>query len=276
MKHAITIFAAIMAATLVADAGLYRIGGFTFDEQNVVRTAAVVEGPVTVSVRTSRNFARYSEEYIASSKERINEYRDFNRKNSIGWLLGRGGNPDYARHVSLAAPGEVLPMVNLHRTTLELTWAGYGLPNRPGPDFVVYEIATWQGFSASARKEGSKDFSAPVYQFPAAQDKAQDVNAVAFELSDFGFAEGDICSAIRLRNIFSGQARSGADRVDNESGQGKILYPSDPNYKTGFPLRTKAGGPEFNVEQLNADIVYAVGLHDIVPLKVETTETVGK
>ncbi len=66
---------------------------------------------------------------------------------------------------------------------------------------------------------------------------------------------------------------AGADKVDDASGQGRVLYPGEAGYDTGHTptarlvgsgLKADEGvGREFTTDRLDADIVFAVGLHDI-------------
>ena len=258
-------------AVNLANAGVVTIGGVSFDEANSVQTAAIVEGPVTLGDHSNRNFARFGENFISSTASHENEFAHFDRSKSIGRLLGRGGNGDYARHVSFGGPAETSPMGNVNRSTIELTWGDRGLVNQKGPDFVVFESGNYEVFAVSGRKASSSDFSSFRYQFANDYDKFHGVNVVAFDLSDLGFADGEVCSAIRIRNVFNSMARAGGDRVDNESGQGKVVYPSDPNYKAAFPMRIKAGGRLVNSDELDADIVYVAGLHNLVPLPAPAT-----
>lgn len=264
----VTSVSALLLSAFFSNAEVFKIGGFTFDDANAVKKAVVVEGPLTLRDFGSGAFARYNDSYIDVPGERINQYRNFDHSKSIGRLLGRSSSSGLSRHITLPQVKDTLPAANIHRSSIELTWQDHGLRNEAGTDFVIYEVGSWEGFSVSVRKAGSDQFSAPRYQFANATDKLHQVNAVGFELTDFGIADGETVAAIRIRNLFSAKSRAGSDRVDHESGQGKVVYPTDPNYNSAFPIKTKAGGAEFTPELLGADLVYAVALHDIVPLKV--------
>ncbi len=146
---------------------------------------------------------------------------------------------------------------------------GWGVENKPGPDLVVYESGTYEGFTVALRKKGDEHYSYPRYQFAKQFDTVHNVNAVAYEFSDFGFKEGDVIVSIRLRNIFNAESRHGADRVDDPSGEGRVLYPGDAGYENGFPLLKDFGGKEFKVGELDADITYIVALQDLVPVQEE-------
>ncbi len=250
-------------------AGTFTIGGFSFDEKNTVKTAAIVQGPALIDHSNTR-FGRFSEAYVTSPTTRENAFEKFNREKSVGRLLGKVNKKgiDYARQVSFPDIKNAPPTPNVDRAVLELTWGeGKGLSNGSGRDFVVFEASSWEGFEVAVLKAGATEFTPYRYQFPTAKDSIHDVNAVAFDLSDFGVNEGDMISAIRIRNIFTSKATSGGDKVDNESGQGMVLEPKDSNYDKAFEIRTKAGGPEFGIDQLGADIVYVTALHDIENLR---------
>ena len=260
--------------TQLAHAEFFKIAGFTFDEANTIRTASIVEGPLTVVDRSNSKFGRFSEEYATNINGHINEFRNFDRSRSVGRLLGRQSANDYARHIGLAEPGDTAPMQNVHRTTVELTWGGAaGLPNKPGADFVIFESGLPEAYVVSVRKAGSSEFSHPRYQFVDSVDKLHNANATAFDISKFGLGENDVITAIRIRSVFSSLARNGGDRVDDASGQGTILYPGDPQYKGGSPILNKAGGREFKPDELGADIVYVAGLHNLVPIKDGAAQT---
>lgn len=268
IKTTIFVSAITLAATL-ARADLVRIGGVTFDQNNSAKTAMIVEGPVTLANHSNKEFGRYSEEYLTSPESRANSFRGFDRGKSVGRLLGRYGG-DLARHISFPSPSDNFPgagIPNVHRCGIELTWGENGLPNGSGPDFAVYEAGTWEGFAVAVRKAGSGEFTGYRYHFPNAADKYHGVNVVSFDLSKFGLAEGETISAIRIRNVFNSRARGGGDKVDQESGEGWVIYPGDPRYKEAYMLREKPAGAEFPLDRLGADIVYVVGLQNVVPLK---------
>ncbi|MFT4589356.1 MAG: hypothetical protein ACI8QF_003470 [Limisphaerales bacterium] len=143
---------------------------------------------------------------------------------------------------------------------------GWALENKDGDDLVVYESGTYEPFSLSVRKAGTEFFTQPRYQFANYFDPVHNVNAIAFELSDFGIAKGEMIDAVRIRNVFNTFSRHGSDRVDDASGQGTVVYPGDPGYGSSHQLLTERDGREFKTQQLDADILYIAALHNIVPL----------
>ena len=253
-------------------AAVFKIAGFSFDEKNSVTTVSIVEGTRDLKDHSTTHFGRFSETYVKNPTSKVNEFAKFNRGNSIARLMGRNGNSkgkDYARFVSFPDAKETPPTPNVDRCTMELTWgSGTGLQNGSGKDFVVFEHASFQGFEVAVQKAGDAVPTSFIYQFQGPKDSIHEVNAVAYDLSDFGVAEGEMITAIRIRNIFNSKAPAGADKVDNESGQGNIVYPKDPGYDKAFTLREKAGGEEFTERGLSADIVYVTALRDVEPVKL--------
>ncbi|MDB6024533.1 MAG: Autotransporter-associated beta strand repeat protein, partial [Verrucomicrobiales bacterium] len=271
-KANLVLVALSFTLTSTISAGVFKIGGFTFDEKNTVTTAIIVEGSQELKDHTSSRFGRFSEEYVTDPTSRTNEFERFNRAKSLGRLLGRSGSgksKDHARYISFPDIKESPPTPNVDRCSIELTWgAGMGLPNGPGKDFVVFEHANFQGFEVAVQKTGAASPSAYRYQFANSKDSLHEANAVAFDLSDFGLTEGEMITAIRIRNIFNSKAEQGADKVDQESGQGNVVYPKDPGYEKAFTLREKSGGDEYSESSLSADVLYVAALRNVEAVKL--------
>jgi hypothetical protein len=274
------LLATLILGAATAQAGVFKIGGIAFNDANTVKTAAIVEGPVTLSDHSNPRFGRYSEAYVISAESQENEFQKFDRRRSLAWLMGRTSKSDLARHISFAEPGDssgALAMPNIHRCSLELTWGkDAALPNGPGDDFVVYESGSWEGFAVAVRKVGDIEYTGYRYHFPKSFDTTHNVNAVVFDLTDFGLEAGDQIASIRIRNLFNADARAGADKVSGESGEGWVILPGDPRYKNSkeaFPLRIRAGGSEFKTDQLGPDIIYVAGLQAIGPARKQSNTT---
>jgi hypothetical protein len=259
---ATTLLAGFILAAQITQASTFTIGGFTFDDADSVRTARIVEGPLSLRDFSNKRFGKYSEEFITGIDSHANSFKDFPRQKSIGKLLGRGAS-DSARHLSFPENTDRMPVPNVHRCTVELTWEDQGVKNLKGDDFVIFESGGWEGFAVSVRKAGSNEFTPYRYQFANSYDGVQMVNAVAFDLEKFGLADGEMITAIRIRNLFNSHARMGPDKVDDASGQGNVVYPGSPNYGQAFLLRSKAEGSEFSVDHLGSDLIFATGLHSI-------------
>jgi len=242
--------------------GMVELGGFIFNPSNSVKTALIVEGPANLKDQSSQSFNAHS--HFASGISGTNQLATLSPTNSIGRLLRpkSSKNPSHLMFPDIDYPP---PTPNVNRCAIELSWSGDQLRNKPGNDFVVYEVADWEGFAVAVQKAGSNQWTPYRYQFTNSCDVAHQVNTVAFDLSKFGLKENEAITAIRIRNLFNANASVGADRVDSETGQGTVIYPNDTKYKNSFPLLRKPGGKEFATESLDADIVYVIGLHDVEP-----------
>ena len=265
----------VALVTNVAVADLFTIAGYTFNDDNSVDTAAIVEGKPGLQIHSAPMFAGTGSLQALASKDPADPFLNFQRRKTIGRLLGsskrRTGDPSLV--VSLPDQIAGPPWPNVDRCTIEMTWSGKGLRNKPGVDFVVYEVGKFEGFSVSVKKFGSDTFTPPRYHFSERFDLEHNVNPVPFDLSSFGLADGEMITAIRIRNLFNSGASVGPDKVDDKSGQGAVLYPGDVGYSTGYTLTARelgtdlktdeGGGKEFSTDSLDADIVFVVGLHDI-------------
>jgi len=261
------IMAAFFLTAHAALGGVFTIGGFTFDEDNTVKTAKAVEGGIGLQDHSNKIFARAGKDAGRGVAAASTEYLAFDRSKTLGRLMGFSGRrpTDESRGVSFPERNKGLAQPNLYRVMLELTWGtDTALPNKPGYDFVVYEAGSYEGFAVSVRKAGSTEFSAPRYRFADRYDATHGVNAVAFDISSFGLADGEKIDAIRIRNIFNSDSPQGPDKVDEPSGQGKVLYPGDPGYESAFKLAATSGSSEFRTDDLDADLVYVAGLHAVV------------
>lgn len=235
-----------------ATAATFTVGGFTWDEVNSVSTAEVVEGSMDFEMALLSNFGQ--------------GLSGFDYSRSTGQLLGYNPNPNFSSSLPFpdAEGGANPPLPNVDRTTIELTWGDRLLPNLSGDDFVIYEVGSQEGFSVSILRAGESNFTTNRYEFSDRFDATQGVFATGFNLDDFGLGADDLISAIQITNLFNSEAAAGADRVDDPSGQGNVLYPGDAGYNSGFTLTTEPFGSEYLTSNLDADIVYVVGLHDLV------------
>jgi hypothetical protein len=239
------------------------IGGFTFNPDNAVKTALIVEGPANLKSQSSSSFiASRSLKGVANHTASIGK---LDPNTSMGRLLRPKASKNPA-HVMFPDIDYSPPTPNVNRCTIELTWGGAQLRNKPGEDFVVFEVAEWEGFAVAVQKTGSTQWTPYRYQFTNNVDNARHINAVAFDLSKFGLKENEGITAIRIRNLFNSKAAVGADKVDSATGEGTVIYPSDAKYNSASPLLANPGGKEFSVDRLDADIVYVVGLHDVAPV----------
>jgi hypothetical protein len=270
MKAQLISLAAFLFSAAFANAETFTIANFTFDQASAVKTAAIVEGSSVLVDHSNKNFGRFSEDYLRSPTLMVNEFAHFDRTKTTAYLLGRAGSKGLGRHIDLAsAPGT--------RTTLELTWGSDGLPNGKGTDFCVFESGEptkADVYAVAVRKAGSTEFTPFRFKGSARYDRLHLVFATEFDLSDFGFADGEVCSAVRIRTIWGASNKAGPDKVNYESGEGMIIPPSHPDYKNAFPIRIKPGGSEISTDQLDPDIIYVAGKYPLVPLKTQAQQEV--
>jgi hypothetical protein len=270
MKKASILILMVGLSSASTFAGVFTIGGYKFDEKNSVSKVTIVEGS-GVRDHSAQRFGRYSQEYVSSPLDHENSFEKFDRARSLGRLMGRrnSGKIDYARFLCLPDRHQAPPTPNVDRVVVQLGWGeAKGIKNEAGPDFVIFESGSWEGFEVAVVKAGATEPTRYRYQFATSKDSIHEANAVPFDLSDFGVADGEMISSIRVRNIFNSKAAGGGDKVDQENGSGNVLLPADAGYDKGFPILSKAGGAEFTVDQLSADLVYAVALRDVEELKV--------
>ncbi len=265
---------ALGVAEVMADS--FTIAGVTFDTVNSAQTAHIVEGSASTQDYSSKIFARVEQSRDVLVGDATNPFVTFDRGKSVGRLLGRSAKhtDDRARYVSMPEKGTFGPQPNKDRLTIELTWGKHGIKNEQGPDFVVYEVGSYEAFAVAVRKVGSTEWSHYRYQFAFQSDPAHGVNSVTFDLTSFGVAPGEVVDAIRIRNVFNSESAQGADKVDQPIGEGRVLYPGDIEYITGHKLLSSVRGDEFRTDSLDADIIYVASLHKVVPTgKAEATGT---
>ncbi|MDJ1185556.1 PEP-CTERM sorting domain-containing protein [Roseofilum casamattae] len=146
---------------------------------------------------------------------------------------------------------------------IELNWSGGSLTNKSGRDLVVYEtggLGAPEAFAVSVSQDG-EEFSEYQYQFSDHFSTTYNLFATVLDLSTFGIAEGETIQSIRIRNLTPG------DRVAGSDGQGFL--------GGNYDARTHALGGTFDpASKLDADIIYVVGLHDLIPPEPEPVSTV--
>ena len=234
-----------------AEAATFTVGGFTWDQANSVSTAEIVQG---------------SMEEMAFITPFGQGFTEFDPSQSVGQLLGYNPNPAYSSIVPFPDSNGSLIVPNQDRATIKLTWDNRLLPNLAGDDFVIYESGNPdapEGFSVSVLKYGESQFRTRRYEFADEFDDDHLVFGTAFNLDDFGLESGDLIIAIAIGNLFNSEAVTGADLVDDPSGEGNLLSPGDSG---GYDILTSPLGSEYATDKLDADIVYAVGLHNVVPV----------
>ncbi len=249
---ATAVFCLAFALALPGMAQTYSVGGYTWDAGNGVKRVLPVD-PSEVS-----GFRFFDSEFLKDT--------DFDRTKTLGWLMSGtspSGNP---RFVELGD--------SVLRKVILVDWEGMRLPNRPGEDFVVYEVgsqAAPEGFMVAVRRKGDTEFTAWRYEFADTFTTNYLVFATAFNLDDFGLAEGESIDAILIANLIA------ADRVDNPSGQGNVILGGGSGYVPVQGPLSDAPNQPYPSSRFDSDIVYVGVLHDILPpgFSVSGTVTLG-
>src|SRR3954453_7258489 len=93
-------------------AGVFSIGGFTFDEKNTVTQGLIAQG-TSLRGHSSSRFGMFSPDYISDPNVYTNHFAKFNRSKSIGRLMGMhnkdGLGTDFARAISLPTTFDTSP-----------------------------------------------------------------------------------------------------------------------------------------------------------------------
>ncbi|HEY9708106.1 MAG TPA: VCBS repeat-containing protein [Oculatellaceae cyanobacterium] len=216
---------------LVNPDGTYTVAGWTWNPLNAVTNGSIISGQSAISTFAS-GFLESEGQPLANQ--------------TVGSLLSNQSNFS----VTLGNSST--------RSQIELTWGRQGLLNSVGNDFVVYEngdINEPEGYAVAVRIAGSDTFTPFRYEFYDTFESQLTTNpqagvlATAFDLSDFGLANGQLIDAIRIINLQP-------DDLVNGQGQGFLgtsgVSPLDPT--TGQP---------FAVGRLDPDITFVAGLLDL-------------
>ncbi|PSN11897.1 hypothetical protein C7293_22450 [filamentous cyanobacterium CCT1] len=215
----------------------FTIAGFTFEENDLVNDASIVEGA--------------SATQLFLSGLQFPELLD----NTVGSLVG-GTN------------GQAIALGNLfNRSTLELTWeAGAGPVNQTGDDFVVYENGFVNGpeYYAVAVRSATTGLFTP-YRYEtfdsydesaiSGPDDGTGLFATAFDLSDFGLVPEEAIDAVRIQNL------TATDIANGLFDQGLINLPNT----NAFNLLVDLFQEPFTLDKLDKfdpDITLVAGLDD--------------
>jgi|GEM_PF-1245267 hypothetical protein len=250
------ILAAAVCLTLMtvhhARAQTYSVGGYTWDITNGVKRVLPVDPPQV------SGFNFFDSEFLKDT--------DFDRTKTLGWMMSGSSPTGNPRFVELGNA--------VVRKIFLVDWEGMRLPNRPGEDFVVYEVGSAgapEAFMVAVRKKGETTFSRWRYEFANTYTANYLVFATAFNLDDFGIGEDESIDAILIANLID------ADRVDDASGQGNVILGGGSGYvPVQGPLSDTPTQP-YQSTRFDADIVYVGVLHDILPpgFAVSGTVTLG-
>ncbi len=245
----VAITACLVLAALLANAQTYSVGGYAWDITDGVKRVLPV-APAEVS-----GFSFHDSEFLKDT--------DFDRTKTLGWIMSGtspAGNP---RFVELGNA--------VVRKIVLVDWDGMRLPNRPGEDFVVYEVGSPgapEAFMVAVRKKGSTEFSQWRYEFANTFTANYLVFATAFNLDDFGVGENESIDAILIANLID------ADRVDNSSGQGNVILGGGSGYIPVQGPTSDTPSQPYPLSRFDADIVYIGVLHHILPPGFSVSGTV--
>ena len=230
----------------------YSVGGYMWNIANGVKRALPVDPPLV------SGFSFFDSEFLKDT--------DFDRSKTLGWMMSGGSPTGNPRFVELGTP--------VVRKIFLVDWEGMRLPNLPGEDLVVYEVGSVgapEAFMVAVRKKGETTFRPWRYEFADTYTTRYLVFATAFNLDDFGIAEGESIDAILIANLID------ADRVDHPSGQGNVILGGGSGYvPVQGPLSDTPTQP-YQAARFDADIVYVGVLHSILPpgFAVSGTVTLG-
>lgn len=223
---------------LVNPDGTYTVAGWTWNPSNAVIDGSIISGESAIST--------FASGFLESEGEPL-------AKQTVGSLLFNQSN------------GSLILGNSSSRSHIELTWGGQGLLNGLGNDFVVYEngdINEPEGYAVAVRIAGSDTFTPFRYEFydtfegQLTENPQAGVLATAFDLSDFGLANGQFIDAIQIINLQP-------DDLVNGQGQGFLgtsgVSPLDPT--TGQPFAVGTLG------RLDPDITFVAGLRDLQPVE---------
>jgi Ca2+-binding RTX toxin-like protein len=220
----------------LAIANINTIGGFTFDAKNAVKESSVLSGQLGTTVSlTPIPLLSDSGQQLADKTVGNSLFSQANSAVSLG---------------SNSTSGAIV-----------LDWGGLGLINREGNDFVIYEYGNAEvpeAFGVGVVSATTGQISSSRYEFydsfddssVGAPDDKQGMFVTAFDLSDFGIAQGEAIDTLVIHNLRPTHRVSGAD------GQGVLGG-------TGYTPLTQAGGQAFTSTQFNPDITLVAGLSDV-------------
>lgn len=226
----LTALSAIVFATAQsAVAGTFSSAGYTWDSANSVKSGSIISGAGSFG---------FDANFFGGSPEVANS--------TVGSILGL--NPGVSTSVNLGN--------STTRSIIELNWGdGMSLENAVGQkDFVIYENGNTdpEAYAVAVRKVGQSNFTEFLFNFADGVDT--NVYGTAFDLSDFGIADGESIDAIRITNLIA------TDKVTGSDGRGFLGGSYDP-------LMGLLGGMSpFDDTKFDADITYVVGLHAPKPV----------
>lgn len=277
-----TAYAAIATLSLAAgaaSAASYSFAGFTFDQDRATDTLGLLGNSANLGgAQFSANYANritQSVAFVASSVGPGNTITGQSGFND-GLSLGRQANAQLSLTQSDGSSSHYASAINLPRGNnangasdrhgLEMSWSGNRvLSNGAGADFLVYESASTPGAQEAMMIRGRNAVTGAwsdwYYQDADGFENylgepGEGAHAYAYDMSDLGFADGDLVDAIQLANLKTSDRISGGDStagIVNFDGLGLVAQ-----FMNGLSL-TGHGSDGYDPDPL-----YAVALGDLV------------
>lgn len=284
IHHAAAVSLALCAG--VASAASYSFAGFTFDQDRATDTLGLLGDGVNLggaqfSVNNANRITR-SVGFVAISGDAnsgIVGQAGFDASRSLGrqgfaqqgLTQSDGSNSIYASAINLPRSNDGSNGSNGQRHGLEMAWSNRALANGAGADFLVYESASnapgQEAFMIRARNADTGEWSRwyfrdadgfELFTDGPGQTPVEGAHAFAFDMSDLGFADGDLVDSIQLANLRQADRIEGADSTAgfvNFDGTGLMAQ-----FLNGASLTTYGSG------SFDPDPLYAVALGDLVTL----------
>lgn len=263
-------------------AGTYSFAGFSFDQDRATDTLGLLGNGVSLggaqfSADNANRITR-SVGFVAISGDAnsgIVGQAGFDPSRSLGrqgyaqqgLTQSDGSNSVYASAINLPRGNNGAT----DRHGLEMSWSNRALANGAGADFLVYESASnapgQEAFMIRARSANTGEWSRwyfrdadgfELFTDGPGQTPVEGAHAFAFDMSDLGFAEGDLVDSIQLANLRTSDRIDGADSTAgfvNFDGTGLMAQ-----FLNGASLTT------YGSSAFDPDPLYAVALGDLVTL----------
>jgi hypothetical protein len=261
-------------------AGTYSFAGFSFDQDRATDTLGLLGNSETLGgAAFSSNFATRitrSVGFVAISgnaNSGIVGQPGFDPSRSLGrqgfaqqgLTQSDGSNSIYASAINLPNNNDGSGSA-ARRHGLEMSWSNRALANGAGADFLLYESASsasaQEAFMIRARDADTGEWSRWYFRdadgFENYVESGEGAHAFAFDMSDLGFADGDLIDMVQLANL------KDTDRIDGaDSAAGFVNFDG-----TGLMAQFLNGASltSYDDGSFDPDPLYAVALGDLVTL----------
>jgi hypothetical protein len=210
-------------------ADTFTFAGYTFNQTNTPNEALLLGNGAVLGG------AVFSPGLPTTVTTRISQFpggTGFDTNLTLGYLTGLGSG------------GSAVNLPNgdsgvFTRHGIQVGWSGHrGLPNRPGPDFVVYESAstsnTVEGIMARVHRDPQNTWSDWYYFAPddfQGTTGAQGLMSYGFDLSDMGVPADALIDKIQVANLMQADRISGMGTNIGGTlvGEGQVLFDGSNN-----------------------------------------------